>query len=247
MARGNNRQRIFDDEVDYLKMEKILRNATSAISPDGLPQKPHCVIYAYCLMPNHIHLLIKEGDEGIDIVLKRILVSYASYYNKRTQRIGSLFQGRFLSQPVNDEDYYQALLDYIHLNPVEAKIVKHPKDYKWSSWRYFEMNKAASDNGICTIEYPFGNMSRDELCSIVLNMPPKKVKIDERQSIPDHEAIAIVESLLPPGVKRFEVKTMPLSLKQAIYSEATRRGIAMRQLSRILNINVSNISRTLAQ
>ena len=77
---------------------------------------------AYCLMSNHVHLLLRERTESISISLKHLTVSYAAYYNKCYQRVGHLFQDRFKSEPVNDIEYFVTLLRYVHQNPVKAGI-----------------------------------------------------------------------------------------------------------------------------
>ena len=87
MLRGINRQNIFEDSDDYFKFIKLLHHATHPTDERGLPLPPTCLIYAYCLMPNHVHLLIRETQENIGSVMKPIAVSYAIYYNKRYQRI----------------------------------------------------------------------------------------------------------------------------------------------------------------
>lgn len=245
MARGINRANIFLDDVDFAKMEKILRQATSCTDDEGHQIVPHCKIYAYCLMSNHIHILLQE-QESVGLVMKRILVAYATYFNKRYNRIGTLFQGRFLSEPVNDEDYFLSLLDYIHLNPVKAHITTHPHEYKWSSYHNYQVDDAAAELCITSQTSPFSNMSRTELRTIVLNVNSAPKSHLDKQSITDYKAIEILETILPMHITLHEVKSLPLEQKRAIFAEAFNQGIKMRQLSRILNINVSVVSRLLA-
>ena len=246
MVRGLNRQNIFHDTMDFMKMERILRLAIAVKDGEGMSITPHCIIYAYCLMSNHIHLLIKEDNDEINIVMKRILVAYASYYNKKYNRIGPLFQGRYLSEPVNDEKYFLALLDYIHLNPVEAHIVRHPKDYEWSSWREYELDAEAASAGVSVQQNPFNNsVSREEMCSIALGLTAEKIIENEDGKLKDYEAVTILQMLLPPGVDRMSMKLQPLPIKRTIFKEAISRGIGIRQLSRITDIHLSSISRLL--
>ena len=75
-----------------------------------------CVIYAWCLMTNHFHLLVMEKDWKIAEVIKSLASSYVFYYNKKNERIGHLFQERFKSEPCNDMEYFTTLLRYIHQN-----------------------------------------------------------------------------------------------------------------------------------
>lgn len=108
MLRGINRQLIFEDEEDKNRFIETL-----------LKYKEQCgyLIYAYCLMGNHIHILLKEGKEELTLVLKRIAGSYVYWYNWKYHRSGHLFQDRFKSEPVEDDAYFLTVIRYIHQNP----------------------------------------------------------------------------------------------------------------------------------
>ena len=95
--------------------------------PDGTPFGRNYILYAYCLMSNHIHLLIREREDTIGMAIKRIASSYVYYYNHKYSRDGHLFRERFKSEPVNDMAYFVILLRYIHQNPVKAGIVKNSR------------------------------------------------------------------------------------------------------------------------
>ena len=124
MLRGINRQDIFYDDEDHSRFLEI----TKRIKESG-----SCAIYGYCLMGNHIHLLLHEKEEELSIIMKRIGTSYAWWYNKKYDRVGHVFQNRFQSEAVETEPYLLGVLRYIHNNPVKAKLVAIPDDYKWSS------------------------------------------------------------------------------------------------------------------
>lgn len=136
MMRGINRQAIFDDDEDCRRFMNILADLPFQHDDDGmlLPIRT-CVIYAWCLMTNHFHLLVMEKDWKIADVIKSLASSYVYYYNKKNERIGHLFQERFKSEPCNDMEYFTTLLRYIHQNPVKAGIVEDAADYEWSSWK----------------------------------------------------------------------------------------------------------------
>ena len=92
-------------------------------------------VYAWVIMPNHIHLLIRTGPEPISLLMHRLLTGFAISYNKRHDRTGHVFQGRFKSILVQEENYFLKLINYIHLNPLKAKIVNSLEEldsYKWS-------------------------------------------------------------------------------------------------------------------
>ena len=125
MLRGINRQQIFEDAEDCYKFLTIL-NEYKAISEYS--------IYAYCLMGNHIHLLLKEGTESLEQVFKRICGKFVYWYNAKYQRSGHLFQDRFKSEPVDTQEYLQTVIRYIHQNPVKAKLCKQISAYAYSSY-----------------------------------------------------------------------------------------------------------------
>lgn len=130
MLRGINRQIIFEQAVDYQKFIDLLCFLISPIDELGKPLPPRCRFYAYCLMPNHVHLIMKEESESLSAVVKRIAAAYALYYNKRYEHYGHLFQDRFKSEPVNDAAYFVTLLRYVHQNPVAGGLCQHVEDYK---------------------------------------------------------------------------------------------------------------------
>ncbi len=125
MLRGINRQQIFEDDEDYKKMLQTIADYKDKCSYQ---------IYAYCLMPNHIHLLIKEGKEDLGVAFKRIGASYVYWYNMKYERYGHLFQDRYKSEKVEDDKYLLTVLRYIHQNPIKAGIVEEAIKYKWSSY-----------------------------------------------------------------------------------------------------------------
>ena len=115
MLRGINRQQIFEDAEDRERFLETIEN-----------YKELCgyTIYAYCLMGNHVHILMREGKEDLTQVFKRIAGSYVYWYNWKYHRSGHLFQDRYKSEPVEDDSYFLTVLRYIHQNPVKAKICK---------------------------------------------------------------------------------------------------------------------------
>lgn len=85
-------------------------------------------LYAYCLMDNHVHLLIKEGEE-LGVSMKRLTVGYVQFHNKKYGRTGHLFLNRYHSEVVEDDHYLLAVTRYIHRNPVKAYLVSDPGEY----------------------------------------------------------------------------------------------------------------------
>jgi REP element-mobilizing transposase RayT len=126
--RGNNKERIFRDASDKEKIIECI---------DKVRRDLGCSIYAYCIMSNHVHLLVDEINSDISEIVKRIKTKYSSWYNHTHGRVNHVFGDRFHSEAINDDIYMMSVIAYIFLNPVKAHIVKKPEEYKWSSCAAF--------------------------------------------------------------------------------------------------------------
>lgn len=152
MIRGNERKNLFLDEEDKQRFIEIL---TAKKRDAGF------LIYAYCLMDNHVHLLVRESAEGLATMMKRINVSYVYYFNQKNHRTGHLFQDRFKSEPIDNERYLLAVLRYIHNNPVKAGIAEKPGQYKWSSYNSY-LNPHKSETKMVDTEFILSLMADDQ-------------------------------------------------------------------------------------
>jgi REP element-mobilizing transposase RayT len=123
--RGINRQQIFEDDADRTEFLSALAKAK---------EQSRFTLYAYCLMGNHVHLLLKEGTEPLSHTFKRLGSRYVYRYNQKYQRCGHLFQDRFKSEAVETTAYFIAVLRYIYQNPVRAGLCERAADYPWSSY-----------------------------------------------------------------------------------------------------------------
>lgn len=149
ILRGINRQDIFEDELDYRFFVKTLEEV-KAISEFEL--------YAYCLMPNHIHLLLRVGGEPLDQVFRRIGTRFVYWYNGKYNRVGHLFQDRFRSEPVDNENYFCTVLRYIIWNPAKAGLERCPGNYPWSSYNDYK-NRT---DGLTDIDFAVQMLGSDE-------------------------------------------------------------------------------------
>ena len=128
IARGNNRRKIFRSDADYQRFIETL-----AAQKSKLP----FYLYAYCLMPNHFHLLIEMQHDSLGRIMQRVLTTFSHYHNRKYKKIGHLFQGRYKSILCQSDRYLSELVRYIHLNPVRAKIVKRPERFPYSGHRAY--------------------------------------------------------------------------------------------------------------
>ena len=128
VQRGNNKIPIFLTSGDYLFFLEVLREAKI---------KHPCLVYAYCLMTNHFHLLLepKKEDNNVSLLIKLLGAKYVRYINKNYKRSGTLWEGRFKSSLIDKELYFLSCLRYIEMNPVRAGLVSSPELYRWSSYR----------------------------------------------------------------------------------------------------------------
>ena len=127
IQRGNNRQACFYQDHDY-------RNYL--IWLEEYSEKSRCQIHAYCLMTNHVHLLLTgETVEGPGLLMKKLGQRYVQYINRSYQRSGTLWEGRYKSCLGREESYILGCYRYIELNPVRANMVAHPAEYRWSTYR----------------------------------------------------------------------------------------------------------------
>ncbi len=143
--RGVEKRVVFLDEQDYRAFMLLLRRYL--LPPSPLPDSAYHLdlsaeidLIAYCLMPNHFHLLVKQHTAtGITSLMRCVITNYVMYFNQRHNRVGSLFQGKYKARLVTNDTYLQHLSRYIHLNPVKGS---DPLEYPYSSYRFFIQEQA---------------------------------------------------------------------------------------------------------
>lgn len=126
-ARGNHRNDIFRDEEDFQIYLGLIKEALEFYNGEF-------EVYAYCLMDNHVHLLVKCKEKHISMFISRVHSLYAKIFNKKYRYIGYLFQNRYFTEVIEDDSQFLSTCRYIHLNPIRAKMVKKPEEYQWSSY-----------------------------------------------------------------------------------------------------------------
>ena len=120
MLRGNERKKIFLDDYDRQRfLDTLLKKKAQT----------ELAVYAYCLMDNHIHLVLSDEQNEISTIMKGIATSYAMFFNSKYNRVGHVFQDRFRSETVGDERYLLSVIRYVHNNPVKAGIVEEADQY----------------------------------------------------------------------------------------------------------------------
>lgn len=127
IIRGINKQDIFLDDLDKKKFKREILKTK---------EKFGYLLYAYVIMPNHVHLVIYDTNDNLSKSMQSLLIRFSEYINKKYERVGHLFQGRFKSKIINDEEYLNTVIKYIHYNPEKAGISKY-SEYDWSSYQEY--------------------------------------------------------------------------------------------------------------
>ncbi len=193
-------------------------------------------LFAYCLMGNHIHLLIKEEKELLEQIFKRIGGKFVYWYNIKYQRIGHLFQDRFKSEPVEDDAYLFTVLRYIHQNPVKAKLCEKIEDYKFSSYKEY-----TDRNWIVDTDFILDIMPLDEFAAFNNQENSDKcLELEEKETVrlTDEQAKTIIE--LHSGCRNvIEFQSLPKVRQCSLIDEFKNKGLSIRQVSRLTGVSIS--------
>ncbi|MBU0709887.1 MAG: transposase [Candidatus Omnitrophica bacterium] len=125
--RGNQKQETFKEDADFKTFLSLLKHYKI---------KYHFKVYGYCPMPNHAHLIL-ETKKGTDLskFMQGLSQTYTMWFNKKYDKVGHLWQGRYKSKIIQKDKYLLDCIQYVELNPIRAGICKSPFDYPWSSWQ----------------------------------------------------------------------------------------------------------------
>ena len=229
MLRGINHQIIFEDDEDYHKYLETLKK---------YQDESGYTIYAYCLMGNHIHLLIKEEREELGIAFRRIGASYVYWYNWKYGRRGHLFQDRYKSEVVENDSYFLTVILYIHQNPVKAGIVKDIADYRWSSYGEY-----IGEAGLCKTEFALNMFSTDRAKAIKLfkefNLAENQERCldyDQYIRLNDAEASEFIRSIT--GVRcPTEIQGFDKDKRNVVIKACKDKGLSFRQIERLTGVS----------
>ena len=229
MLRGINRQVIFHDDEDCLTFINVIKKKKIRSKFD---------LYAYCLMGNHVHLLLREKDESVSSIMQRICSSFVYWYNLKYDRNGHLFQERFKSEPVENERYLFTVLRYIHQNPIKAGIVRRIEDYKWNSYHeYFRKNSFIDTCYILNLfsedlteslnKYKeFMSQENDDIC----------LDYDEKRRLSDDDLLLLIEEKF--GVKKGLFHLLDDETRRNIIRRLkSLNGVSIRQISRVTGVS----------
>lgn len=250
MNRGVDRRRIFVDPTDYAMFERLLAEVKARMRFE---------LHAYALMPNHFHLLVREGHVPLWRIMQELEGRYAQWFNARHDRTGHLYGGRYKDPLITTDEHYVAVLRYVHLNPVEASLVSDPAKWRWSG--HAELLSPAS-GGLIDWEAPLAMFGKDlpTACQRYADfvhdgigkvglIPPGPPEIQTtsllfERRIPRSREIAVVladvaraenisEAALLAAVKR----TPAMEARKRFVREALNEGHQLAQIARFLGIS----------
>ena len=246
MMRGINHQNIFEEQEDYYQFLNTLDLMAQSYESDGTPAGRNYILYAYCLMSNHIHLLIREREDTIGMAIKRIASSYVYYYNHKCSRDGHLFRERYKSEPVNDMAYFVTLLRYIHQNPVKAGMVAEVKDYEFSSWHEYE-DKNSTLFPLCDTRTVLSRIQFDKLNELVNEPLSDDVSCldieDASKGRPSDDQVMLLIREKTGATNSSAFQQLPDEIRRSVLIELKGKRASLRQLERLTGIGKSMIYR----
>lgn len=232
VARGVGRQLIFEDDVDRFKFLEYL----------GELKESRVTLYAWCLMDNHVHLLVRAEIEVVSSAIGLLFGSYAQWFNLRHGRTGHLFQNRFDSECVESDSYFLSVIRYIHQNPLKAGMASSCV-YRWSSYaEYFERPRlcdtalALDMLGGCDGFRAFHETRKDDTC-LDIGMGRTKTR-----GMSDSDALAIARKI--SGLDNlFDVASLDRDSRDGLLRRMCQAGLTIRQIERFTGISKSTVQR----
>jgi REP element-mobilizing transposase RayT len=262
-SRGNARENIFIDREDRRLFLSLL---------EDVKERYNWLWYGYCLMSNHYHLLIETPDGNLSIGMRHLNGVYTQNFNKRHQRTGHIFQGRFKAILVQKESYLLEVYRYVVLNPVRAGLVSYPEEWKWSSY-LATMGMVEKPKFLCS-DWILAQLGHDMVTArkayrdfvitgIKKESPWKDLKggtflgkenfIEEvKEFLKGKERIKEIPRIerfvgRPPLKEIFgEIKTKPLEIK-GMYAAHVRYGYTLKEIGDFLGIHYSTVSKLLKE
>jgi len=225
IIRGTGRQIIFEDGADRTRFLEMFAS---------LCQELDVGIYAWCLMANHAHMLLHADLQLISACMQRLETGYAKYFNKRHDRIGGLFQGRFTSVPIESDTQLVTTVRYIHQNPVKAGSAL---ENAWSSYNEYVNDATISDTAFVT-EIMGGTQALIEFH----REQDVSSDVEPRHRMSDEQAMKVMEVILN-GVGFYELRHLAKSERDDYLHRMKNAGVTIRQIERATSIGRGIVSK----
>ena len=232
MLRGINRADLFQESEDCERFLAILRQCKTICGFE---------LFAWCLMGNHVHLLIRPGREPLQLVVKRIGCRYVYWFNRKYERVGHLFQDRYRSEAVETDAYFLTVLRYILQNPIKAGLEQHMGEYPYSSFKAY----AGNPDGLTDTGFALGYIEdRNRLVEFLKAVNREKALDIEppKSRVSDAEVFSRVNEFVgEAGKASFAELEKPL--QRACVQQMIQHGASIRQVAAATGLPKSNIAR----
>lgn len=235
IMRGNNKSYIFEQK----EAKAYFMNALRKVEGDELLS-----VAAWCIMDNHVHLVIKSEPDDLAIAFKRINIKFAMYCNKKYKTVGHVFQDRFKSEVVESDESLLNVIRYVHNNPVKAKMVDKPKEYEWSSYNAYTSNKIEA--GMTFSWKLFGQKAQLFISFHQIEDDREYLEIKEDQLIfRQNRAQSIIQSICNEKgiIESKEIYRDQLLLKEIADRLVDESGMSGCQIARLMGISESRFRR----
>lgn len=247
MLRGVNKQDIFEEPEDYAMFLEMLKEVRTIDVEEGASVVTYraVTIYAYCLMTNHVHILLREHETATDTVpvekilgltMKRLGRKYALFFNKKYGRVGTLFDDRYKSEVVEDENYFLNCFCYIHRNPVKAGMVDRVDDYEWSSWKEYAGVGAVCSTGVLLDRYSLENLHE----VVSQDRDGGMMEMDERRPLRDADVkVLLLELTGDDTVAGFQ--RLDKARRREVAADLIDAGAMFKQVSRLTGMSYQQV------
>ena len=244
LMQGVRRGLVFMDDEDYMYFIGILERLMFRETEDedgGEAEKKkvrNYTLYAYCLMPDYFQLLVKEGEETVSNLMRRIASSYAVYFNGKYDRDGAIYRGRFASEPVETAERFETVVRYIHQTPLREGKVTDLNEPTYSSW-YEYVHKGRELPALCEVKEEY----RQEDSAKVEEMLSRPIDKGVKCLAPRKASVRLSDKQVQEGIKALvgdcgKVVFMNLSYgrQRTVLLELREKGASLRQLERLTGV-----------
>lgn len=233
IIRGIDKQYIFYSEKDRIKFIEIIKDTK---------EKYNYELYAYCLMDNHVHLVIYDKNEEISKMMQSIEISYVRYFNQKYERTGHLFQNRFFSKKVEDREYLKMLCRYIHQNPLKAGVAK-TEEYKWSSYnKYLKFNKLVDTKFLLSVFSEDEKEAKEEF----IKFHNINVEENKQKEINDMIEYEMYEKMSDEEVGKYVCEILQIdNVHEITKFNKDIRNEKLLKVKNLKNISISQLSRAI--
>lgn len=232
ILRGNNRQNLFNEDSDRMFFIGRLKKYSEELG---------VTVHAYCLMNNHVHILLGKANDSLSLLVQKLANSYVYYFNRKYDRCGHLFQGRFKSEPIQDDAQYKTVYRYILQNSEKANLGRADQ-YKWNSFWAIKMHRKKS---FVDIEYVLGLFGSKKALVYFIGQPELKkcMEYENKIVLSDDRAIMLIKKIFRIS-SPYKLERLEMDAQVEKCGIMKRWGLSVSQISRITGISRRIISQS---